>query len=108
MLRLVLGIYGLVFWGLDVCAEEKGLPPVRAITKGPKFHWFGYYDHLQFDPKSRYALGMEVDFEHRSPRPDGGTPETPGSPPATASSPRTATRSRPPPPTGAAAKVPTA
>lgn len=50
-------------------AEEK-LPPVRAITRGPKFHWFGYYDKLQFDPTSRYVLGMEVDFEHRSPRPD--------------------------------------
>jgi hypothetical protein len=50
-------------------ADEK-LPPVRAITRGPKFHWFGYYDKLQFDPTSRYVLGMEVDFEHRSPRPD--------------------------------------
>lgn len=47
-----------------------GAAPVRAITRGPKFHWFGYYDKLQFDPSSRYALGMEVDFEHRSPRPD--------------------------------------
>jgi hypothetical protein len=46
------------------------LPPVRAITRGPKFHWFGYYDKLQFDPTGRYVLGMEVDFEHRSPRPD--------------------------------------
>ena len=43
---------------------------VRAITKGPNYHWFGYYDKLQFDPTSRYVLGMEVDFEHRSPRPD--------------------------------------
>jgi hypothetical protein len=43
---------------------------VRAITKGPKFHWFGYYDKRQFDPESQYVLGMEVDFEHRSPRPD--------------------------------------
>ena len=43
---------------------------MRAITRGPKFHWFGYYDKLQFDPGGRYALGMEVDFEHRSPRPD--------------------------------------
>ncbi len=46
------------------------LPPVRAITRGPKFHWFSYYDKLQFDPSGRYVLGMEVDFEHRSPRPD--------------------------------------
>lgn len=44
--------------------------PVRAITKGPKFHWFGYYDKLQFDPTARYVLGMEVNFEHRSPQPD--------------------------------------
>jgi hypothetical protein len=41
--------------------------PVRAITTGPTNHWFGYYDKLQFDPSSRYALGMQVDFEHRSP-----------------------------------------
>ena len=46
------------------------LPPVRAITLGPKFHWFGYYDKLEFDPESRRVLGMEVDFEHRSPRAD--------------------------------------
>jgi len=50
--------------------DEAGPVPVRAITRGPKFHWFGYYDKLQFDPTGRYALGMEVTFEHRSPRPD--------------------------------------
>lgn len=49
---------------------SENLPPVRAITHGPKFHWFGYYDKLEFDPTGRYVLGMEVDFEHRSPRPD--------------------------------------
>ena len=43
---------------------------VRAITRGPKFHWFSYYDKLQSDPTCRYALGMEVDFEHRSPKPN--------------------------------------
>ncbi len=46
------------------------LPPTRPITRGPKFHWFGYYDKLEFDPSGRLVLGMEVDFEHRSPRPD--------------------------------------
>ena len=45
-------------------------PPTRVITQGPKHHWFGYYDKLQFDPTSRFVLGMEVDFEHRSPRAD--------------------------------------
>src|SRR5690349_4584272 len=43
---------------------------VRAITRGPKFHWFGYYDKWQFDPTDRYVLGMEVGFEHRSPTPE--------------------------------------
>ncbi|MHB8954199.1 MAG: hypothetical protein ACYC4U_14615 [Pirellulaceae bacterium] len=44
--------------------------PIRPITHGPKFHWFGYYDKLEFDPTNRYVLGMEVDFGHRSPGPD--------------------------------------
>ncbi len=42
--------------------------PIRAITQGPKFHWFGYYDKLQFDPSNRLVLGMQVDFEMRSPQ----------------------------------------
>ena len=41
--------------------------PTRVITQGPKHHWFGYYDKLQFDPSGRFVLGMQVDFEHRSP-----------------------------------------
>jgi hypothetical protein len=53
---------------LPLFAEE--LPPVRAITKGPKFHWFGYYDKWQFDPSNRFVLGNQTTFEHRSPRPD--------------------------------------
>lgn len=44
--------------------------PVRAITRGPKFHWFGYYDKLQIDPGNRLVLSNQVDFEHRSPRAD--------------------------------------
>lgn len=43
-------------------------PEARAITSSPGFHWFGYYDKLQFDPDCRRVLGMEVDFEGRSPR----------------------------------------
>ena len=42
-------------------------PLARPITSGPHYHWFGYYDKLQVDPTGRFALGMEVDFEHRSP-----------------------------------------
>ncbi|MFC1452120.1 hypothetical protein ACFLSJ_02095 [Verrucomicrobiota bacterium] len=44
--------------------------PVRPVTCSPGYHWFGYYDKLQFDPTGRYLLGMEADFEHRSPRPE--------------------------------------
>ena len=51
-------------------ATSHKVAPIRAITRGPKFHWFSYYDKLQFDPSCRYVLGMEVDFEHRSPKPD--------------------------------------
>lgn len=50
-------------------AADDGLPPIRTITRGPKFHWFGYYDKLQFDPTSRYVLGMESSFENRTPQP---------------------------------------
>src|SRR3954471_8777354 len=53
--------------GASFLRSEQQLPPVRAITKGPKFHWFGYYDKLQFDPSSRYALGMAGSIEHRLP-----------------------------------------
>ncbi len=54
------------FLSLPAAAAPSGAR-VRGITRGPKYHWFGYYDKLQFDPTGRYALGMEVDFEHRSP-----------------------------------------
>ncbi len=63
-------------WAVGRCAAnglraaEETLPPVRAITRGPRFHWFAYYDKLQFDPTNRYVLGMQVDFEHRSPTPE--------------------------------------
>ncbi len=48
-------------------AALAGPAPVRQITKGPAFHWFGYYDKLQFDPSGRYLLSNEVTFEGRSP-----------------------------------------
>jgi hypothetical protein len=44
--------------------------PVRRITKGPLFHWFGYYDKHQFDPTNRFILANQVDFEGRSPTPE--------------------------------------
>jgi hypothetical protein len=51
-------------------ADAEKLPPVRQITRGPKFHWFGYYDKLEFDPTSRYVLSNQVGFQGRPPRPD--------------------------------------
>jgi hypothetical protein len=45
-------------------------PPVRAVTRGPKFHWFGYYDKFGFSADNRYLLSNQVDFEHRSPTAD--------------------------------------
>jgi hypothetical protein len=51
-------------------ADGNSVPPARAITKGPKFHWRGYYDKLLFDPSNRLVLANQVDFEGRSPRAD--------------------------------------
>ncbi len=51
-------------------AQQDAQPTIRTITRGPKHHWFAYYDKLQFDPSSRYCLGNAVDFEHRSPTAD--------------------------------------
>lgn len=43
--------------------------PAKVLTSGPKHHWFGYYDKLQFDPSGKYILTAQVDFEGRSPSP---------------------------------------
>ena len=51
-------------------SDQQQLPPVRTITRGPKHHWFGYYDKLEFDPTNRYVLSNEVDFEGRTPLAD--------------------------------------
>ena len=44
--------------------------PVRPVTSGPKHHFFGYYDKLQFDPTGTKMLCLEVDFMDRPPGPD--------------------------------------
>jgi hypothetical protein len=59
-----------VLAGVAQARGAASLPPVRRLTHGPRFHWFGYYDKWQFDPTGRYALGMQVSFEHRTPGPD--------------------------------------
>lgn len=56
--------------GGRLLGQESVDAPVRTITRGPKHHWFAYYDKLQFDPSARYCLSNAVDFEHRSPTAD--------------------------------------
>ena len=50
--------------------SEESPIPARPVTKGPGYHWFGYYDKLQFGPQNRLLLAMQTPFEGRSPRPD--------------------------------------
>ncbi len=42
--------------------------PARAITSGPKHHFFGYYDKCPWDKTGRYHLSMEIDFCDRQPK----------------------------------------
>ena len=41
-----------------------------AITSGPAYHFFGYYDKFQVDATGTKMLTMEVDFVDRPPTPD--------------------------------------
>src|SRR3954447_24198204 len=43
--------------------------PARAVTRGPKHHWFGYYDKTPWDLTGRYLLANENDFCDRQPEP---------------------------------------
>lgn len=49
--------------------EEK-LCPVRRVTHGPFFHFFGYYDKSPWDATGRYLLAMRVAFMKRPPTPE--------------------------------------
>lgn len=74
IVRLILGCVALTVLGVGANSQPhptfEASVPVRAITQGPKAHWFGYYDKNQFDPTNRYVLGMETDFEGRTPEPE--------------------------------------
>ncbi len=41
----------------------------HAVTRGPGYHWFGYYDKFPWDRTGRYLLSLEVDFQDRAPTP---------------------------------------
>ncbi len=68
------GAAGLALGSLvpTVAAEEEteqpDYPPVRAVTRGPKHHFFAYYDKCPWDTTGRYMLAMEIDFHGRQPR----------------------------------------
>ena len=40
---------------------------VRAVTRGPGHHFFGYYDKFPWNASGRYLLGLETDFMERPP-----------------------------------------
>lgn len=44
--------------------------PARAVTRGPKHHWFGYYDKCPWDATGRYLLATGSDFCDRQPNAD--------------------------------------
>ena len=63
-----LGGARLLAQGIPTKPDEIRLP-ARAVTKGPKHHWFGYYDKCPWDSTGRYLLAMENDFADRQPKP---------------------------------------
>jgi hypothetical protein len=48
--------------------RKEQILPARAVTRGPKQHYFGYYDKQQFAPTGRYLLGHECSFIGRMQR----------------------------------------
>ncbi|MBM3334702.1 hypothetical protein FJY63_08580, partial [Candidatus Sumerlaeota bacterium] len=50
-------------------APSAPYPPAKAVTSGPKHHFFGYYDKCPWDKPGRYLLAMENDFCDRQPNP---------------------------------------
>ena len=41
--------------------------PIRPITSGKGYYWYGYYDKLEMSPDGRYVLGMKTTFQDKSP-----------------------------------------
>ncbi len=44
--------------------------PAKPVTRGPKHHFFTYYDKFQWDENDKRLLCMETDFMNRPARPD--------------------------------------
>jgi hypothetical protein len=41
--------------------------PIRAVTRGPQHHFFGYYDRFPWDVSGRYLLAQQSPFMDRRP-----------------------------------------
>lgn len=48
---------------------QNDYPVARAVTSGPRHHFFGYYDKFPWDATGRYLLALETTFIHRPPEP---------------------------------------
>jgi len=47
----------------------EALVEICAVTRGPKHHFFGYYDKCPWDKTGRYMIGLETEFMDRPPGP---------------------------------------
>ncbi len=61
---------GCLLGAEDIASKSEAFVPIRAVTKGPGFHWFGYYDKLNFSASDTKVLCNRVDFEGRTPTAD--------------------------------------
>jgi len=51
-------------------SEPAAPPEARAVTHGPNYHFFGYYDKFPWDPTGELMLGLETRFQDRPPKPE--------------------------------------
>lgn len=75
-LRDALAGAALAVGGAELAGQEEAempepdYPAAVPVTKGPKFHYFGYYDKTVWDASGRYVLANEVSFMDRQPNAD--------------------------------------
>lgn len=55
----------LLFCTTTLAAQDVARP----VTKGPKHHFFGYYDITPWDKTDRYLLANQIEFIDRQPKP---------------------------------------
>lgn len=50
--------------------NQRSPVPLRAVTTGPRHHFFGYYDKPPWDATGAYMLALETPLADRAPGPD--------------------------------------